>query len=332
MKIAWFTPFSVRSAIGEFSRHVVNELARTVGVDLWIVDDDELHPSHVRQRLATEAAAQPFLLNDRTVVYNFGDYLPFHQPIAAVAAQCPGVAILHDRSYQNLFGARWRLGQGGEYVRKMTAYYGADGQRHALQSLDGSGEPVWSNEELARRFPLIEEALIRAEGAVAHSADHADEIRARWGGPVAGLFLPTYPTDWVERKLSPSDRSDNRHVLLTVGHVNRNKQIDVLIELLGLRPDLASRIRYVVLGPYEERGLYFRRLRELIERYSLAETVQLLGYQADEVFTSWMGSADVFINLRHPNLEGGSASLMRQRRLRHASGRRGGQGATLRPR
>jgi glycosyltransferase involved in cell wall biosynthesis len=171
---------------------------------------------------------------------------------------------------------------------------------------------VWESQELARRFPLIEAALIRAEGAIAHAPDHADEIRASWGGPVAELFLPTYPTDWVKRKPSAADRSDERLVLMTVGHVNRNKHIDVLIELIGMRPDIALRVRYVVVGPYDERGEYFRHLRELIDRYGLDETVMLLDYQSDEVLAHWMARTDIFINLRHPNLEGGSASLMRQ--------------------
>ena len=48
MKIAWFTPFSTRSAIGEFSRHITDILAEHAEVEIWTPDTPPLHPTDLR--------------------------------------------------------------------------------------------------------------------------------------------------------------------------------------------------------------------------------------------------------------------------------------------
>lgn len=99
---------------------------------------------------------------------------------------------------------------------------------------------------------------------------------------------------------------------LFVGHVNSNKAIHKVIETIGSNKDLADRVRYVVIGQPDASGDYFKRIDSLIEQYSLRRSVQLLGYQADEVLNWYLSRADIFINLRFPAMEGASWSLAEQ--------------------
>ena len=43
MKVAWFTPLDRKSAIGEFSTVVAEELAQHCEVDIWSASEGDLH-------------------------------------------------------------------------------------------------------------------------------------------------------------------------------------------------------------------------------------------------------------------------------------------------
>jgi glycosyltransferase involved in cell wall biosynthesis len=71
-------------------------------------------------------------------------------------------------------------------------------------------------------------------------------------------------------------------------------------------------VRYTVVGPDDGFAEYVSELRESLARYGERLEVELLGWQPQERLDELMAQADVFVNLRHPVMEGGSASLMRQ--------------------
>ena len=158
----------------------------------------------------------------------------------------------------------------------------------------------------------VEEVIANAEGVVVHSESHAEAVRAHWAGPLASLFLPTYPTDWSADSAQAPTTTGHRQLLLTVGHVNPNKHIHSIVDALATDPALARRVRYVVIGAYDGDSRYFKMLQSRIAHARLESTVELLGYQSDAELERLKAEASVFVNLRHPNLEGGSASLMRQ--------------------
>ena len=309
MKIAWFTPFSARSAIGEFSAHVTAALARHADVTLWTVDGDgPSHPTLLPFRPAAEAFAAPELLDEfDVVVYNAGNFLAYHALIVDTLAKRPGVVILHDRTCRALYVPRWLEAGWEVYAEKMIAFYGERGHRSVL-GIDGVPLDADFAQEL--RFPFWEMAALNAEGLVVHSRAHLRQVRVRWQGPSLSLFLPTYPSDWTP--ITPPRRSDERTLLVTVGHVVPNKNIHEVVEVLAENRDLADRVRYAVVGECHETISYPATLRDLIEASDLSDTVELLGFQPAERLAELNAEADVFVNLRLPNLEGSSASLMRQ--------------------
>jgi glycosyltransferase involved in cell wall biosynthesis/RimJ/RimL family protein N-acetyltransferase len=310
VKVAWFTPLSTRSAIAEYSIHVVEALARRCSIDVW-VGDDELH---------RQTAARTFEFHDERallhrvpqydlVVYNIGNSERFHGAIYEASKRHPGIVVLHDRTCHHLFASHWlEAGRPEEYFERLEALYGMEGRHRAEEAAEGKRPPIWESDEEALRFSLVEEVLVGALAVAVHSADHAADVRHRWFGPVGELFLPAY-----RAAPPPAPKNDNaRTTLLTLGHVNRNKQVHRVLEILARDDELARRVDYMVVGP----GLQEAYGKELVRRARQdGLKVSFLGYQPDEVVERVLGEADVCVNLRFPPFEGSSASLMRQLEL-----------------
>jgi len=318
MRIAWFTPFSNRSAIGEFSRHITDVLSQHAEVEIWTPDVAPLHPTELRVIGFSPESLDLALLDQRDViVYNMGDHLPFHMHIHAVSQRYPGIVILHDRVFHHLFAGLWLTGPEPvpqKYVERMETLYGELAGEVAKASLLGERRPVWESDEEVLEYPLYEEALLHAIGAITHSESQANDVRGRWLGPVQSLHLPCYAEVLQRTKALPAPEplSGGRVQLLSIGHVNPNKQIHRVVEILAADPELAGRVHYTVVGPTDDFQAYVENLKGLVVRNRDMLSVDILGWRDDYELEPLMAGADVFINLRHPVMEGGSASLMRQ--------------------
>jgi glycosyltransferase involved in cell wall biosynthesis len=316
MKIAWFTPLARRSAIGEFSVHVAGELAKFAEVELWTSDAPPLLDTELPVVRYQPGSSE---LNDLSqhdaLVYNMGDYLPFHDDIHAVSREHPGVVILHDRVLHHLFAGKWLIGPDSSrqlYVERMRAYYGEHGAQVARLSLEGERRPVWESDEEVLSYPLYEEGLLDAIGVITHSEGQADDIRARWIGPVRALHLPCYSDTLREVDGGPPPESAGPVRLLTVGHLNPNKQVHRVVEMLAADPKLAAQVTYTIVGPDDGFKSYVSDLRRFVARHVDRLNVEILGWQPPERLDQLMRQTDIFVNLRHPVMEGSSASLMRQ--------------------
>jgi len=318
MRIAWFSSFSGRSGIAEFSRHVTAALAARADVDIWTADADPLHDTALRIiRFGGGREPQATLAGYDAVVYNIGDTLALHREIHETSRRHPGIVILHDRVLHHMFVAMW-CAEGGlvgpTYPSRMAAYYGEEGARAALESVAGMRPPVWEQDEEVVSYPLDEEALQRALGAVTHSQAHARYLRGRWLGPVKTLWHPTYHA--VLATAAGADaappRPDGRLALTTIGHVNANKQSHRVVRMLAEDPELAVMVHYTIVGPADPENPYVGELRALVESVAPAVSVEMLGWQEEEELDRLMAATDVFVNLRHPVMEGGSGSLMRE--------------------
>jgi glycosyltransferase involved in cell wall biosynthesis len=315
MRIAWLTPFTAGSAIGEFSQHITAELAHFAEVEIWTSDDAPLRATELPLVGYRPDSQHLSDLKGRDIaVYNLGNYVGYHGDIYHVSCKHPGVVILHDRSLQHLFSDMWLMGalpDAAHYIERMEAYYGAEGAEVARAALRGEREAPWESERDILRYPLYEEGIINALGVIVHAQGQARDIRERWLGPVTSLHLPCYAEVLRRRKMA-APRGRGRLCLLTMGHLNPNKQVHRVIEMLAGHPDLASRVEYRVVGPDGGFTAYSQGLKRLIERSTEDLHVDIVGWRADAELEREMERADIFVNLRHPNIEGSSASLMKQ--------------------
>jgi glycosyltransferase involved in cell wall biosynthesis len=306
MRIAWFTPLSQLSAIGRFSVAVTASLSKMMDVDLCYFDAGEVRDATVSAKRFQSAASVSLstLSAYDIVIYNFGNYLPFHREIYLLSQRWPGVCILHDFVMHHFFAAYYF-----EYLRDPGAY------RLMLERTYGSTAPVpdrvWETDDVVR-FPLFEEITRGALGAITHSAFFKKRVETSFAGPVERIPLAyDAPNQHIEVSRGQLGIRDDQILVVTVGHMNPNKQVECVINALSRVGGPVSRsLVYAVLGPISPD--YERKLKSAVKERGLGNTVLLLGQVSDEVLRAYLSAADICINLRFPAMEGASASAIEE--------------------
>ncbi|HMA38089.1 MAG TPA: glycosyl transferase family 1, partial [Chloroflexia bacterium] len=175
MRLAYFSPLNpVPSGIADYSEELLPFLTRGATVDLFI---DKYRPTspaitagfavYPAGRFARLARQRPY---DATV-YQMGNS-PAHAYIYERLLQTPGVLVLHELVLHHL--RMWmalQRGKGRAYLQAMQATYGAAGRQAAERVLLGQ------HPEALFTFPLVEEALARAQGVLVHSQYLAAQVR-----------------------------------------------------------------------------------------------------------------------------------------------------------
>ena len=263
---------------------------------------------------ASDPRALDRLAGYDAVIYNLGNHLRFHRAEYEVSARVPGIVVLHDRTLHHFFAGYYitYLRRPELYLERMATLYGDRGREVGAAVVAQHGERAWSRADEVVEHAFTEDALANAIGAVTHSAGHAAAVRRHWGGPVCDLPMPAYESQLRPRAAPSPLAADGAITLMSVGHVDSNKHILTVVEALASAPKLAACVRYLVVGQYDARSAYIRDLNRTIADASLARTITLLGYTPDATLERYLANADIFVNLRFPNLEGGSASLMEQ--------------------
>jgi glycosyltransferase involved in cell wall biosynthesis len=307
MRIAWLTPFSVNSAVGKFSRSVVEALT-SAAIDVVLCHFDSGEILATSARVLECSSAEDFVARAREqfelIVYNLGNHLPYHKEIFRASRILPGVCILHDFVMHHFFAeyCREHLRNWNEYSVLMERLYGSAGRAFSESGIRDADEVL--------RFPMFEEAIRGARGVVVHSEFFRQKVVKAFGGPACRIPLAySVPqSDAIVRKDELGIAAD-AVLIVTVGHVNPNKRVDDVIRALG-RIRAERVIEYAVIGLCG--ASYQHHLQELAEEHGLAEHVRLLGHVPDGVLRSYLECADICVNLRYPNFEGASASVIEQ--------------------
>ncbi len=312
MRIAWFTPFTRKSAIGRFSQAATRELAKAVQVDLWIADVEDLLDSALPTfRYDLDRPLEqwwPQGVYDFAIC-NLGNYLGFHREIFVFSRKVPSIVVLHDYVMNNFFAgiAEVVLRDIDSHCRRLEELYGdSAGEANALAQA-GKAPWIWDTDRVVD-FPMFEDCLRGALGAVVHSDYLRKRVAEVFPGPLKKIHL-AYEThgDLPIASKRELNLPEDRLLALTVGHVNANKRVGSVIQCLAANPDLANRIHYRICGQIEP--AYRSELEDLIQRSGLSGTVRLSGHASDIDVRSCFHWADLCINLRFPATEGASASL-----------------------
>jgi glycosyltransferase involved in cell wall biosynthesis len=293
MRIAWATPWNERSAIARFSASVCRALAGQghrpeivrveVGEAARLPPLEGAFPVHAPGALPPGALAGEF----DAVVVNLGNHYPFHGLAPALLAHTPCVAVLHDASMGH-FAAEWRGAAEPEPPAALLDRVARAGQP--------GRSPPHGNAELAPALAQL------ACGAVVHGPHYRAEIAAACPGPVVQLPLAYEPP----LVAAPGPISGPLTVA-TVGHINANKRVDAVIRALGASPRLRAGARYRLIGPCDPAEQ--ARLLRLAARVG-APPPEFTGWVPDAALVEHLAAVDVLTCLRHPVLEGGSASLV----------------------
>lgn len=316
MRIAWFTPFSPRSAIGHYSAAILGELAREHAVVVFApagTGEDVPRATDLPLVLLPDVPPPDLLAALRefdAVVYNLGNYPPYHLPIYETAVRFPGVVVLHDLVMRDFFlDYATRIARRPDLFPAMLGYsHGPEAEAHGREVIGGRAAETIDD---ARRlnWPLFRPALRGAVGAVVHSAYAHTRVKEVTGLPVARLNFPLFgPARQLVSVTHRPTPAGGPVRLLTFGMLNANKLIHTTLEVIGESRLLRSRVRFEVIGGGGEQ--YLAELREIVRRNRLERVVHLAGWQPDDRLREALAAADVVVNLRNPHTGESSASLL----------------------
>lgn len=315
MKVAWFTPFNVESAIGRYSKYAAQALSNYTDIAIFTFSKGELHTSEVPVIRCNMNNVYDYLKECEIVVYNIGDCADYHAEIFEVSQHCEGVLIIHDVCLFNLMVGYWIAykHEPETLVRILKKLYGKDAKM-LWQAITQPGELTKVD---LRKYNMMELLGDNAYGIIVHSNYHKKYVEQFYKGDTIVLPL-IYINEQLAIQGQAKDftgyQGDKIHIL-TVGNVNENKRVHILIQLLGENPQLAEYFDYTIIGSTATNKTYYNYLVKLVARYNLYEQVRFLGFVEQEELIHYYLDADLMLNLRFPAYEGASASIIEQMSL-----------------
>jgi glycosyltransferase involved in cell wall biosynthesis len=318
MKIAWFTPFSSRNAIGHYSSVIYPELTKYADVTIFVSDVSSPAETWLPKanlifsRTLGLEATQARLRQHDICIYNLGDHFGNHGDIYFSAMEIPGISIVHDLVMNHFFSGLYfaRLNNPQGYVRELLYSHGEAGKKFgedvASGRVKGDGiDNVWMSSAMLE-FHMARSALRNALAVVAHSRFACEAVQQFASFPVQHIHFPVFVNSLPAN--SPVVNEPNKIRLLTFGNLNSNKAVHLTIEAIAHSPLMRDRVVYDLIGDLPE--WYKVQLDPLIERHNLRNQIRFHGFVSDETLAEYVGAADVIINLRNPHFGESSASLM----------------------
>lgn len=314
MRIAWFTPFNKQSAIGKYSKIATDNLNKVAKVDLFLFQKEDLWESDLKKIYYDKDSELTTKLNTYDIViYNLGDYLPYHEAIYEQSRKYRGTIIIHDLVLHNFFRGYYLLNKEDTqlYLNELYRLYGEEVCSKAQRFLGGLEKtPFWETEEVLKAT-FAEKGTEYCSGIITHSHYLTNHLKKIYDGPIKTIYFPFVQDGVNITNVNLDALKKNKINIITVGNVNPNKRIHKMIEVIGKNKDIHDKVNYIIIGSLGHEQ-YIKEIRELIKQFKLENTVKLLGRKSDEELFMYLKEADVACNLRYPAIEGASWSLIEQ--------------------
>ena len=297
-----------------------------IQIDLWAVPSDgrlDVPGVPLRDLVLRDwkASARDY---DR-IVYNLGNNSDYHRTVFEAYLAVPGVVVMHDRNMLGFF-LNWLAPQGGmppssrgvrRFIALMNHYYGTGGNIAAQRLVLAEPGAFQRGGEWAR-YDLLEPCFANAVGLVTHSESALQAMSAHKPArlPTARLSLP-----FVDEGLMPEGdfltRADlglsrNRWILVSTGHLQPSKRVEVLLLAIGQSPLLRDRAVLVAVGDTQYAGTYEGDLRRLAHELGLDRSLIITGALDVRHYLSYIHVADACAALRSTQFEAASATLAEQ--------------------
>lgn len=317
MRVAMVTPMSPESAIADVMTQAIPDLSAEWDLEVWCPTEATYRQCPVRVRPFEQPDAEVLgaLAEFDLVMYVLGNS-PWHSRILPLARRLPGLVVLHDASLTDLVRhtaiERHEL---DALVLRVESQHGSDHAETLRTAAVSGGQDGWLR--FCAEVPLDDIATEGSLGAVVHSGWHARRVDGLTFGEVTVAPLPVPSTrlgfDENQSRVAASllgNLPDDALLVVTVGAVNANRRVDLLLEAIGGNETLRRRIHLWAVGPSEDRvrGDLLRQARVL----GLGEGFAVTGRVTDSLLQEILARADIAATLRDPVLEGQSASLLTQ--------------------
>lgn len=313
MKVAMVTPLAANSAIADVMLQAMPELMRHWDLHVWAPAAPEL--------LASPAPTETITTNDRAtlealgrydlVVYVLGDS-PFHTRILPLARRLPGLVVMHDAAITNLVrGSALELNEMPQLLAHVRDTAGAV----LAEELERFGELSTQRDalEVCARLPLDSYAIESSLGVVVHSRWHARRVDGFCLGDVtlAPLPVPSFRTSAEDASVPAPELAtlpDDALLVVTVGNLNANRRVDLILRAIGSDPRLKTRAHVWSVGSADPTAA--AEAREVATELGLGSRFVVTGHVSDGTLAKILDRADVGVALRKPVLEGQSASTL----------------------
>jgi glycosyltransferase involved in cell wall biosynthesis len=308
MKIAWFTPFSEKSAIGKYSKLATDAISKFASVDIFVSDKENLLKTTLKTvHYSVDERLFSMLREYDIIAYNMGDNPVFHEWIYDVLKNKKGIIIVHDASLMGFFyGYYHNCKNNGDAFNMLY-------EKLYNESASNATGRYLSNDGI--KYGFMEEITKFCSGIIVHSDFHASIVRKVYNGPLSRVYFP-FSQEYLSDTSTDSKRiKDTSKInILTVGNINRNKRVLEVVETIGRTDLLKKALCYNIIGSKADKD-YLDQIESAIHKYDISDVINIIGYVDDDTLTAYYMDADVLCNLRNPALEGASWSLVEQMSL-----------------
>lgn len=324
-RLLWSSPYCSGSDVSAFSLNLMKHFEghSTCRVFIGVNPNKEPYTSNLPMldlSIPIEFRAYRDLFD--AIVLNIGNNAENHQHIVGLLKQLPGIVIFHDYVYQHVIAKLCfdYINSPELYAFLMTEYYGMP----ALEVIERSGicsknahrrlYAPWDSFESAD-FPLSELFVNLGSAVVVHSEYSENYVKTFFNGPILRLQLPFDQ----KRTLSDADIDSWRDHVLTAkkitvvsfGHISRQKCLHVFLNALACNKKLSGLVTYYIVGHIGDQK-YVNELKAIVKNQHLEDCVRFEFSVSNERLLELKMLADVFFNVRSPNTEGASGSLVEQ--------------------
>lgn len=314
MKVAWFSPFNVESAIARYSKIILNELCSMVEIALFL-------PEHAVLEEQLETKANVIFYNNDTLlpllntyeicIFNIGDSAYHHSVWEALCIAYdnlwPTIVIMHDWFTFNLFHGYYASKNNREKLFELSEqYYGKGKGKKLREILKNHG--TWKE---CLDFPFYEGVLAKTDLVIVNSKYSAKKIKS-FGKKIEVFFIPSAYCQLNSEKITliPKEQLNipfDKKILTTIGVGSPNKLVDKVLLAIGSDSFLKENCAYFFVGDISKE--YKMQLKEIAGKHRF-KNLYFHGYASQSELYSFLVYTDVCINLRQPCIEGASATLV----------------------
>ncbi|HMK89048.1 MAG TPA: glycosyltransferase family 4 protein [Methylocystis sp.] len=303
-RLVVFSPLPpTQNGIADYAAALLPGLARQFRCTVVIDDDAEdptnLPPGVEALNVSAYSARRAFFAKAHHLFHigNNPDHIYMIEPLRASR----GVVVLHDPSLHYLLDLKCYHGWADLPAFKRTLQ--RDHGVHGLAIADQAIRMHWTTDATHTDLPALGLVLEHARGVIVHSEFACNRVRALYPDlPVALIphFAEIARRDRMSRRILAREKlglPPNATILLTLGFVNRAKQIPMMLDALSIVRRSHASATCVIAGRDTFDGA---PLSDEISARGLDDAVRSLGYVPDDAIAELLDACDMLLNLRYP--------------------------------
>lgn len=299
MKIAWFSPIPpAMTEIANYTERLLPHLKSQFDIDLFT---DQIKISTLcKQFNVYNYIEEDFNINVLDeydhIIYNIGNNHLFHKNIWNMSRKKPGIIILHEGVLHHFFLSIFNNNENFQYyLYTIIKLYGEEALHEIIEGFKGEKDI----NEVMTKYPLTEIGLLGAKAVIVHSQTLYEKLYGKYY--VKQLNLPfDVNGNYVKKK----ERLIEKHSLVIFGHLGFNRRVENILEAFSKLPR-RKEFKLTIMGNYQI------DVSKMINKFSLQNEVELLGFVSEEKLDEKISQASMIFNLRYPTMNETSSSQLR---------------------